>query len=198
MVGTFKGRMAECHPDRRHMAKGLCASCYQTQYAREHADDPDKPYLNAKRPEYYKRWYDKHPGRSHRRAAGINQEQLEAMLAKQGGVCAVCGHGANGNGKWQVDHDHRSGGVRAILCGNCNAGLGCFDDDIESLQRAIAYLEYWQSNPGEPVEIRPKPKGRARSKPARINECGHPERDHYGHGKCRQCYARDRYREALK
>jgi hypothetical protein len=39
-----------------------------------------------------------------------------------------------------VDHDHRSGGVRGILCFNCNGGLGLFRDSELFLSRAIGYL----------------------------------------------------------
>lgn len=41
----------------------------------------------------------------------------------------------------QVDHDHKTGDVRALLCSRCNSLLGYADDSIELLKRAIAYLE---------------------------------------------------------
>jgi hypothetical protein len=43
--------------------------------------------------------------------------------------------------KLAVDHNHVTGAVRALLCTNCNTGLGRFDDSRELLRRAIAYLE---------------------------------------------------------
>ena len=40
-----------------------------------------------------------------------------------------------------IDHDHKTGKVRDILCGLCNKGLGQFSDSIEKLQNAIKYLQ---------------------------------------------------------
>lgn len=39
-----------------------------------------------------------------------------------------------------IDHDHKTGLVRGILCSNCNAGLGKLGDDVEGLERALRYL----------------------------------------------------------
>jgi hypothetical protein len=39
-----------------------------------------------------------------------------------------------------LDHDHKTELCRGLICHRCNAGLGCFDDDIEVLFRAIKYL----------------------------------------------------------
>ncbi|MEV4482794.1 endonuclease VII domain-containing protein [Micromonospora coxensis] len=67
---------------------------------------------------------------------------LRKLPAEQGGVCAICG----GEDPQHLDHDHRTGWVRGILCFNCNGGLGQFRDSPTRLARAITYLRgtTWQ------------------------------------------------------
>ncbi len=75
------------------------------------------------------------------RRYGITPIQYDAMLDKQGGVCAICGS-MNGNGRiLVVDHDHITEEVRGLLCGKCNLGLGLFSDNPEILLLAYTYLE---------------------------------------------------------
>ncbi len=65
----------------------------------------------------------------------------DAILAQQGGVCALCGAASPGSANgWATDHDHATGRVRGVLCHGCNVGLGAFRDSIDKLQRAIRYL----------------------------------------------------------
>ena len=77
-----------------------------------------------------------------RRRYGIGQAEFDEMLAAQGGRCAICGE----SDPQHVDHDHRTGWVRGILCFNCNGGLGQFKDDPKLLAGAITYLKgtTWQ------------------------------------------------------
>lgn len=67
----------------------------------------------------------------------------EAMLSLQGGVCAICKQ-SPGTRRLHVDHDHKTGVVRALLCHGCNLCLGAVDDDISKLQAAIAYLRKYE------------------------------------------------------
>lgn len=73
----------------------------------------------------------------------ITVEDYDALLAKQGGVCAICSADTPGtsHGFWHVDHCHTGGQVRGLLCSTCNTGLGSFYDQPSTLRRAAEYLE---------------------------------------------------------
>lgn len=75
------------------------------------------------------------------RKYGLTMADFEALLQKQGGVCAICGGAPNGPGKrFHVDHCHNSNKVRGLLCGRCNTAIGLLGDDPERAESAAAYL----------------------------------------------------------
>jgi hypothetical protein len=73
---------------------------------------------------------------------GISKADYDALLEKQGGCCAICGGTqVNGRKNLDVDHDHRTGRVRGLLCGYCNRALGLLKDSPEVLRLAANYLD---------------------------------------------------------
>ena len=64
----------------------------------------------------------------------------DALLAKQGGVCAICKRAGFPVRGPYIDHDHRSGKVRGILCHFCNLMLGYMEDDPAIAQAMTVYL----------------------------------------------------------
>lgn len=77
---------------------------------------------------------------------GITLEQYDEMLRAQGGVCAICDkpEWVIQKGKLRmlsVDHDHLTGVVRGLLCSNCNRAIGLLNDDMDTLKKAIHYLQ---------------------------------------------------------
>jgi hypothetical protein len=69
----------------------------------------------------------------------LSMEQYQAMEDRQSNLCAICGKPPKGR-VLHIDHCHRSGKVRALLCGSCNMILGLANDDQEILMKALAYL----------------------------------------------------------
>lgn len=76
------------------------------------------------------------------RRFGITVVEYEAMLAAQGGACAICGGPEPRAGaSLAVDHDHATGRVRALLCSPCNVTLGHMRESPARLRAAADYLE---------------------------------------------------------
>jgi hypothetical protein len=72
---------------------------------------------------------------------GISADRYEELLDQQGGRCAICLKTPRSR-RLAVDHDHRNGQVRGLLCGRCNHKLlGAANDSVVMLTRAAAYLE---------------------------------------------------------
>ena len=70
-----------------------------------------------------------------------------AKIDEQKNMCAICGR-KDESKVLCVDHDHKTGTIRGLLCNGCNVGLGNLKDDIQILQSAIAYLHKYQQQPG--------------------------------------------------
>jgi len=77
---------------------------------------------------------------------GIDIDEYVRMETAQGEVCAICKRPPMSNGRdttprLHVDHCHKTGRVRALLCFKCNAMLGHAEDSESTLQAAIEYLK---------------------------------------------------------
>lgn len=82
--------------------------------------------------------------RMRERRLGVTHDEFMALLSAQGGVCAICGNGNDGERQLSIDHDHATGQVRALLCDRCNPMLGHARDSIAVLEAAIEYLKRYQ------------------------------------------------------
>jgi len=88
---------------------------------------------------------DYHKSMKLRRAYGVTIEQYNEMLAAQNGCCAICDKPESNEIRGKVvslavDHCHKTGAVRALLCSACNTALGLFNDDPELLAKAQQYV----------------------------------------------------------
>lgn len=82
----------------------------------------------------------------HLKEHGITIDDYESMLKNQDFKCAICGKSGENSDKYKyrplfVDHNHKTGKVRGLLCGNCNFILGHAKDNILILENAIKYLK---------------------------------------------------------
>lgn len=104
-------------------------------------------------PEKYKKyvhkWKSKNPDRERARNLaqfGLTIEDYEAMYEAQGGLCAICAQPetSSRNGKvyrLAVDHNHKTGKVRGLLCFKCNSAMGSFEKREVPLENVIKFLE---------------------------------------------------------
>lgn len=72
------------------------------------------------------------------RALGVSDEDYARMLAGQGGGCAICGAPPKTR-RLHVDHDHKTGAVRGLLCFRCNRALPTYAT-VDWLKKAADYL----------------------------------------------------------
>lgn len=68
---------------------------------------------------------------------GLTKDAYHKLLSKQKGLCAVCCCAV----ELFIDHCHKTGKVRGLICNKCNTAIGFFQDSALILKRAIAYLK---------------------------------------------------------
>lgn len=75
---------------------------------------------------------------------GLDTGTFEEIIEEQDYCCAICGkHRKNLKKDFHLDHNHKNGKRRGLLCSNCNSGFGFFKEDISILQSAIEYKKKW-------------------------------------------------------
>jgi len=77
---------------------------------------------------------------SARRKFGLSKDDIDDILEKQKHKCAICGIDFRDGYKPVVDHNHKTGEFRGLLCTNCNLGIGMLGDNPRTLDNACDYL----------------------------------------------------------
>ena len=82
------------------------------------------------------------------KALGVTEEDFNILLKQQENKCAICKKdhdtyrsNTQNNRRFAVDHDHKTGKIRGLLCDKCNRGIGYFKDSEQLLLNAIKYLK---------------------------------------------------------
>jgi hypothetical protein len=146
------------HLNKRRTSDGKCLSCDSEYQKRKRKNRPEdvsrmrRAYYKKNRQrilEQHKRSHSKPECKSVRRNTelkkryGITSDDYLLMLESQNNVCAIC-RGPQTNTRtnyFDVDHCHKTGKVRGLLCTNCNHGIGKFQDDKKLMLHAYNYLE---------------------------------------------------------
>ncbi len=126
-----------------------------TKWKRENRDRINKQAADdkIKNPEKYAKWrrdyYERNSLNINTRVIcryhGLDLPSYEQMFTAQNNQCAICGKEETRKLKGTVmrlcvDHDHKTGKIRALLCHDCNSGLGKFYDSADLLTKAAIYL----------------------------------------------------------
>jgi hypothetical protein len=134
MKKTIYGKCPKCHlrakgvmtrgMGKRNRTAWFCKPCMKKQ--------------NDSRAQYRREWHRK-------KKYGVTGEEVIDMMRKQKNMCPICRKKLatklhKGRFNSHVDHSHKTGKVRGILCFHCNTGLGHFGDSTKNLKAAIKYL----------------------------------------------------------
>jgi hypothetical protein len=132
----------------KHLRKPLTEEQQAQKKARQKAwYEANKEYVLAKQKEYYSGAKNMAASSRLLKHFGITLSQYDAMFEAQGGRCAICRrkqiiYDRHGNlRRLSVDHDHKTGRVRQLLCSPCNTSIGLVKENIETLNGIIDYIK---------------------------------------------------------
>lgn len=127
-----------CNNSNIEQGRTICRDCRKLQqrtHAKQvRAKDPDK--YNKLMREYNKKNY----FRQRLYRYGLLPEEYDQMLYNQDSKCAICGKPPKGKYPLAIDHHHKTGKVRGLLCFGCNRAIAILDNP-ELLNKANAYLK---------------------------------------------------------
>lgn len=121
------------HPPKPNRTR--CASCS----THENAADRMRNRQTGRAKAYYHAHKDKYRDWFMRRTYGITLATYEELLRQQNGGCAVC-HKKPQKRHLDIDHCHKSGKVRGLLCASCNTALGHLQENATFFKAALVYL----------------------------------------------------------
>jgi len=126
----------------KEKTKCCSRSCKDKNYAIVHKDI--KALWRKNNPDKIKRMRRK---TSLKNKYNITIDNYNSMFITQEGRCNICNiHQSKLNKILCVDHCHKTGKVRGLLCEGCNFAIGIFKDDINILSNAIEYLKEHNEN----------------------------------------------------
>lgn len=150
----------------KHQARGLCTYCYhkefdgtpeRKEYLRNYEKSPRRKGRARKRLQnsQYKEWQKEYQKKYRktiqpsnyqyehqvRSKYGISLAERDAIIKQQNNRCPICNELLIDNPRPPIDHNHKTGEIRGVLCRWCNLGIGWLREDIVILKNAISYLE---------------------------------------------------------
>lgn len=123
------------HKQSKDGYRNECKECHSKRYKKYYAESEEVRNNHRKSSRKYTL-----------RQYGLTEEEYNKLYVKQDGKCLICGTPFEKVSTSRiktacVDHDHKTGKVRGLLCWHCNTSLGKFNDDPEIVLRAYKYLK---------------------------------------------------------
>ena len=156
-ISTKKTQIMERPPDTKEMECYTCKKTkevlhyYKFELRRRY---PECKECKSKRGKIYNSSKGKYLGLKRRLSISIDEERYKDMMRTQNHVCAICKNPEkieiSPKSKYSseaesrslaVDHDHKTGKVRGLLCGRCNIMIGFAQDSVEILKSAVKYVK---------------------------------------------------------
>lgn len=100
----------------------------------------NKEVIKRKKREYKQNNKEYIEERRCKKTYNLTFEEIDQILITQNHKCLICGKSLMET-KRCIDHDHKTGKIRGILCDMCNTGLGHFYDNPEFLRKTVLYIE---------------------------------------------------------
>ncbi len=128
--------------------KRICKLCCDTAYKNHYRDNIETFHSRQKQqrldPEYRKK------AREYKlkRVYGLTVSEYDVIFKNQNSKCAICGEELkikNNRRKFVIDHSHKTGKVRGLLCFPCNTSLAFLKENKQSFLNAIKYLEKYDN-----------------------------------------------------
>jgi hypothetical protein len=104
----------------------------------------NKGELNTKHKNWYKNNRSKVSEQHIKKKYNLSPEALTLMLQEQNNRCAICKVSFDEGFKVNIDHSHKTGKVRGLLCKHCNTALGSLKENVGVLMSAINYLKKYE------------------------------------------------------
>jgi hypothetical protein len=115
-------------------------------YKCKFCSNSDINHWKRKNPEEHKI----HQKRKHLKSKyNISLEQFKNMVAAQNNTCAICNTKFKNERSTHVDHCHKTGVIRSLLCNYCNVLLGMAKESINILESAQTYLKKYSKKSQE-------------------------------------------------
>lgn len=91
--------------------------------------------------DYRKNFPEQHAANCRKSRYGISRKDYEILMKQQKDVCAICKRKDRHKKFLSVDHCHKTGKIRGLLCSSCNVGIGRLEDSTKLLKAALRYLK---------------------------------------------------------